>query len=272
MSFTDSKSNWIWASADGSSVDSNSPSAQFMEHDQYGNVNFDLTQAVSDASTNGNPFAGPPSSGSPNGRPYTSTADINFAYLSKVRLAHGIVLGLAFLLFFPLGALIIRLATFKATIWVHASVQMLSYTLAIAGLGMGIWMATTLPLLNSYHAIIGLVVICLLVLQAPLGLLHHRLYKSKGGRTTPSYLHIWLGRSLTTLGAINGAFGLALSGVTGAELIAWSVLTAVVYAGYFLAIIFASGGRRNRMKNERGEEMLVRKGRGREQLSSASSS
>ena len=54
-------------------------------------------------------------------------------------MAHGIMMALAFVICFPLGALIIRVFSFKGSIWLHVGVQMLGYALAMVALVMGIW-------------------------------------------------------------------------------------------------------------------------------------
>ena len=50
-------------------------------------------------------------------------------------------MGFAFAFLFPLGAILIRVASFRGLIWVHAAIQSLAYALALAGLGLGIYIA-----------------------------------------------------------------------------------------------------------------------------------
>lgn len=130
-----------------------------------------------------------------------------------------------------------RIGVGASTIWIHAAVQGFAYILAITGMGLGIWIAQKSENLNTYHAIIGLVTVCALVLQAPLGLLHHSFYKKQGGRTPVSYIHIWLGRVLMTLGAINGGLGLLLAGSGNqAGYITYGLFAGLIYVGYFALI------------------------------------
>ena len=146
-------------------------------------------------------------------------------------------MSLAFLLFYPLGAIIMRIGVGTSTIWIHAALQGFAYILAITGMGLGIWVAQNSDKLDSNHAIIGLVTVCTLVLQAPLGLLHHSFYKKRGGRTAVSYIHIWLGRALMTLGAINGGLGLLLADSGNrAGYIAYGFFAALIYISYFALI------------------------------------
>ena len=263
MSFTDSNSNWIWSSAEGSPLNSDSQSADIQQHDEQGTINFDLTQATSASAADSNPFVtATGSSTAPSGSNVgssgssTSTGNVNFAQLAQVQTAHASVMSLAFLFFFPLGALIIRVGSFSGAIWIHAGIQILSYSLAIAGMGMGIWMAQSLQLLNAYHSIIGLVTVSVLFFQAPLGLLHHRLFKSRSARTAPSYLHIWLGRALITLGAINGGFGLTLAGNSRSGLIAYGTLAGIIYVGYYIVIALTSGKTSRRVRGGPGPEPI----------------
>lgn len=55
-------------------------------------------------------------------------------------LAHGILLGLAFAIMYPLGAAMIRALRFKGLLWFHAGWQVFAYVLTLAGLGLGLWL------------------------------------------------------------------------------------------------------------------------------------
>ena len=261
MSFTDTQSKWIWASSSGTTIKSDSQTQDISMHDENDVFSFDLKAATGGSSAN--PFVtdtgtSPSSSGSPSSpgtQPSSggyssgtsggsSFASIDFVKLGHVRTAHAAVMSLAFLFFFPLGVFIIRLANHRQTLWLHAAVQGFSYALAIAGMGMGIWIALTVNYLQTYHAIIGLVVVSVLVLQAPLGLLHHSMFKRHGSRGVASYAHIWLGRALMTLGAINGGFGLALSDNSRDGIIAYGVLAGIIYVSYYITIAATAGRKR----------------------------
>lgn len=56
-------------------------------------------------------------------------------------ITHGTVMGLAFAFLMPLGAILIRVASFRGLIWVHAGIQAFAYVLAWVGLGLGIYIA-----------------------------------------------------------------------------------------------------------------------------------
>lgn len=56
-------------------------------------------------------------------------------------IAHGVIMGLAFALVFPLGSILIRIFSFPGLLWVHAGTQLFAYVLSIVGLGLGIYIA-----------------------------------------------------------------------------------------------------------------------------------
>lgn len=56
-------------------------------------------------------------------------------------MTHGILMGLAFVIFFPLGGLVIRLLSCRSLVWIHAGSQIFAYSLALAGFGIGVWLA-----------------------------------------------------------------------------------------------------------------------------------
>ena len=165
-------------------------------------------------------------------------------------ITHGTVMGFAFAFLFPLGAILIRVASFRGLIWVHAAIQSLAYALALAGLGLGIYIAVY-PESQVYHSfhgrrvkeakisqitgegnghpIIGIVVISCLYLQPVLAILHHEVYKKTLKRTIWGTSHVWWGRIIITLGIINGGLGLQLSGNTTKGEIAYGVIAGVIW-------------------------------------------
>lgn len=73
--------------------------------------------------------------------------NIIFADLPKVpslAKAHGIAMGIAFVVLFPLGAFLIRFVRSKHAIWIHAGCQLVGWVLMIAGLATGIKMGKIL--------------------------------------------------------------------------------------------------------------------------------
>jgi hypothetical protein len=147
--------------------------------------------------------------GSNRGGPNQSSIDSR----QKLLVAHGVLAALAFVLFFPVGAILIRLGSFRGVWLVHGIFQLFAYIVYIIAFGLGVWMVNNIPynLLDSYHPIIGIVVFVLLFFQPILGFVHHVQYKKHSRRTIWSYGHLWLGRVVITLGMINGGLGMLLA-------------------------------------------------------------
>jgi len=97
-------------------------------------------------SSSGNPYISSGSgsgsgSSSGSGNPNASGRELDYAKISTVRLAHGVLASAAFVFFFPIGAITIRVIPSKITIWLHAGFQVFSYLLFIAAFGLGVWLA-----------------------------------------------------------------------------------------------------------------------------------
>ena len=69
-------------------------------------------------------------------------SDGDVAIANRAIIAHGIIMAFTFVIVFPLGALLIRVASVRGLVWVHAAVQGFGYILAFTGLGLGIYIAT----------------------------------------------------------------------------------------------------------------------------------
>lgn len=166
-------------------------------------------------------------------------------------IAHGVLASLAFVILFPAGAIAIRLASFPGIVWLHAAFQVFAYLVYIAGFGLGVYLATEMNLLNSYHPVIGIVVFVLVFFQPILGFLHHTLFKKYNHRTLWSYAHIWLGRIAVTLGIINGGLGLRLADSmmmsSRGGIIAYGVIAGLVWL-VWVAAMFVGERRRKRAR------------------------
>lgn len=69
-------------------------------------------------------------------------ANAQTANFQTVVKAHGIIGSLAWVIFFPLGAIAIRLLHTPKAWLVHATIQLFGYMLVIVNAGLGIWMGT----------------------------------------------------------------------------------------------------------------------------------
>lgn len=192
-------------------------------------------------------------------------------------ITHGTVMGFTFAFLFPLGAILIRVASFRGLIWLHAAVQSLAYALALVGLGLGIYIAVypesqvcqtssrsmwdrsganTLQITGEGkgHPIIGIVVVGSLYLQPVLAVLHHEMYKKTLKRTIWGISHVWWGRIMVTLGIINGGLGLQLSGNTTKGEIAYGVVAGVIWLVWVAVAVMSQLNTRG-TRGETGEKV-----------------
>ncbi|KAJ5109667.1 hypothetical protein N7532_002312 [Penicillium argentinense] len=239
---TSSSSSWVWAVKSGSWIESDSPSVSIVKHDNSGVASINLQQATGGSSEN--PFATlngtiPSSSG--------SASTFNPDSVNNLRIAHAVIMIVAFAILFPSFALLLHVVPSSMIVQVHAFLQLFTLCLAIAGMGIGISMAQKLHEVEEYHPIIGIVTVSLLVLFQPvMGYLQHRHFLKMGEKGVFAYAHRWLGRILLALGVINGGLGFRLAGVgskdapTGA-VVAYSVVVGVVAVVYLAYIVFVSG-------------------------------
>ncbi|CAI6336616.1 unnamed protein product [Periconia digitata] len=225
--------------------------AQYGPNGQYG-----------PGSSGGNPFAG---SGGDGSSGFSGSGFGNFDLDGFMRqgekrlIAHGVLASLAFVIFFPMGSILIRLGSFRGLWIVHGLFQIFAYIVYIAAFGLGIYIVRSIPvdMLGHHHPIIGIVVFCLLFFQPILGFLHHYAYRKYERRTVWSYGHLWLGRIVITLGIINGGLGMLLATDTGfyapstGQKIAYGVVAGVMWLAWVLSSVI---GERRRARAHRSVE------------------
>ncbi|KAK0099624.1 hypothetical protein ONS95_013479 [Cadophora gregata] len=243
MSLTDSSSNWIWAYRTGAAVSSDSLSVTLREHSNYGSTSFNLQQAAGGNSAN--PFATtvaattPGTSSGSSGSSGSSSGYGPTETYKNVRMAHAILAPIAFVIFYPVGAIGIRALSLKNLVYMHAGWMMFTYLIVLASMGMGVWIAVVSRQLDATHSIIGLVVVGSLLIQPITGLTHHLLYKRVGRPNAATYPHIWWGRAVVTLGIINGGLGLKLSANTKSGEIAYGVVAGVMWCIWMAVVVMA---------------------------------
>ena len=152
------------------------------------------------------------------------------------RIAHGTLMGTAFTIMLPLGAVLLRMLPSHYRVPVHAGMQLSAYTLILAGMGLGIWLGRRVRYLDYAHTVIGLVVISMLSIQAALGAWAHASFRVEGRGVWMGLVHTWLGRALLALGIINGGIGLMLADNTTGGEIAYGVVAGVMGTVYIAAI------------------------------------
>ncbi len=184
-----------------------------------------------------------------------SSSSVSPSKKRTMLIAHGVLASLAFVILFPSGSIAIRLISFPGIVWLHAGFQIFAYLVYIAAFGMGIWLA--LPIsgghyISSYHAIVGILVFCMVFFQPILGFLHHLMFKKYGHRTLWSYVHIWVGRIAITLGMINGGLGLKLAANSREGAIAYGVIAAIMWLVWVAAMVV---GEMRRKKATTGQKL-----------------
>jgi hypothetical protein len=166
---------------------------------------------------------------------------------------------IAFVALFPIGGILIRVASFSGLVWVHAALQGFGFLFYIVAFGMGVYMATTLDYMNRAHPIIGIALLIVLLFQPVFGFMHHRLFKKYNSRTFWSHAHIWHGRVAILLGMVNGGLGIQLAGnASSGQKIAYAVVAAIMGLFYIGAAIFGEIKRRRKQppnyeKSQRGQ-------------------
>lgn len=199
---------------------SDDPAASLRMHALHGSFEADMTFAVSSDAHARVPHPNDPG-GSPSG-----VADTNFAsafsttsyHTSKdsewAPVVHGVFMSLAFILIFPLGAVLMRLLK-RVRFVVHAGVQALGSALVLIGFAAGVYVSRRYNhtrRLSTSHQVLGLVVFAALLAQVALGYAHHRLYVRRRKESTMGVLHRCIGPALIVLGLVNGGLGLDLAG------------------------------------------------------------
>ena len=126
---------WIWAYKNGNPIRSNSISVHIQKHDDGAYASFALNMNTLSPSNSSNPFLDPINTQA------TNTSDSSAGYNGIAIPIHCVIMCLAFVVGFPLGAFLIRLMSFRGLVWIHAAIQILSYLATIIGLGLGVYIA-----------------------------------------------------------------------------------------------------------------------------------
>ncbi|KAK0247936.1 hypothetical protein B0A54_15406 [Friedmanniomyces endolithicus] len=273
MNFAGTSSHWIHAYKRGAPLNSDNLAQNVQQHDQSDSFIWDLTQARGGAVAN--PFVGSASSavcpapsttasGGPSSSPSSggatgssSSANVDFyslSYSKKQRMlnAHAVFACIAFVALLPMGAIVVRVAGFKMLVWIHVAIEALALVSYGVAVGLGLYLAINLNLLDQAHPFIGLVLSALLLMQPILGLVHHRFYKKHTGRTMWSYAHLSFGRLSIFLGLINGGLGLQLAFAGPRAKMIYGIVAGVVGVCYLAAI--ALGETKRKRTHSRQDE------------------
>lgn len=235
---------WIHARKSGAAMDTTDAQARFSQHDDQGGFTWQYTNAVGGSSSN--PFTTSDAVVSGTAPANSSGGGSSSPMRKNIMLVHGIFASLAFLVFFPLGAIIMRLGKFSNVVAAHVATQVFAWLLFMTAFGLGLYYGITGNYMSQTHPIIGLVLVALLLVQPLAGWLHHRQFLRTGQRSAVSHTHIWIGRVAIVLGMINGGLGLQLGGVETRYVIAYSVVAGVVGLAYLVSIVFGEIARSRR--------------------------
>lgn len=207
----------------GEALESDDPATGLRRHSFYGHFEGDMTYAVSSPE-----HARVPPPNDPGGSP-SGVADTNFAYAFASEafdthedsewapVLHGVLMSLAFVLVFPLGALLMRLLRRMGFLY-HAGVQAFGIALVIIGLAAGVYVSKQYVRSRSFgsaHQAIGLLVFAALFVQAGLGLVQHRVFRRTKQETPMGVVHRLLGPGIIVLAIVNGGLGLDFAGEFG---------------------------------------------------------
>ncbi|AEO64412.1 uncharacterized protein THITE_48064 [Thermothielavioides terrestris NRRL 8126] len=149
---------------------------------------------------------------------------------------------------FPSGSILMRILHGRLALWMHALTQLMGLVILLACVGLGIHLvqevqASGLDLFKepsvNYHPIIGLVVAACLLLQPPLGLIHHAKFKKLQRRQIWSHLHMFNGRLAITLGIVNGALGLWIAHASSKVKTAYVAAAAAMWAIWMLTALWS---------------------------------
>ncbi|KAK0312588.1 hypothetical protein LTR01_002247 [Friedmanniomyces endolithicus] len=273
MNFAGTSSHWIHAYKRGAPLNSDNLAQNVQQHDQSDSFIWDLTQARGGAVANpsvgsassavcpapsttasGGPSSSPPGGGATGS---SSSANVDFyalSYSKKQRMlnAHAVFACIAFVALLPMGAVVVRVAGFKMLVWIHVAIEALALVSYGVAVGLGLYLAITLNLLDQAHPFIGLVLSALLLMQPILGLVHHRFYKKHTGRTLWSYAHLSVGRLAIYLGLINGGLGLQLALAGPRAKMIYGIVAGIVGVCYLAAI--ALGETKRKRTHSRQDE------------------
>lgn len=159
-------------------------------------------------------------------------------------IAHGFLMTFAIGLFLPVGATVIQVVPWcKKVTRIHAPLQAFALTMLISGMGVGIYLGVVTGTIDTYHPIIGFIVVGGLSLFQPLmGLYSHLQLRKTGVKSIIAYIHRWYGRIMVILGIINGGLGFRLAGIGSpgtpvGAVIAYSVIAGVIISTYLVVVI-----------------------------------
>lgn len=130
---------------------------------------------------------------------------------------HGTFMAACFIVFFPLGTLLIQLP-FRLAFWLHLIWQLCTVFGVLIGFSLGLYISINSRLnskLDTPHQGLGIATFSLVLLQTLLGFLHQRIFKKTHSPSFFGIIHRFLGPAIILFGIVNGALGLKLANNDG---------------------------------------------------------
>lgn len=159
---------------------------------------------------------------------------------------HGLALGIAFVLLFPMGVVGLRIGKPKSFQY-HWVIQLIGSILIVGGILLGYFKSEKI---DTWHQWIGIGIALVLGFQGFFGWWHHVRYVRLKRRTWVSHVHIWLGRAVMAAGWYNVISGLVLSGyaMTSMTVISMTVFVVAQAVGLSLWLYMPKLRRRQVVK------------------------
>jgi len=166
----------------------------------------------------------------------TGQYETAYRYAIPVRVAHGVMMGTAYALLFPLGLMFARYGKSEGDTksWFRAHFFLQNYAFVI--MLVGIIIGYTLPEIQfgsfTYHAYLGTVIFVFTFIQITMGYL--RPHKEKGAppsvpRRIFEFIHHWLGRSIVIMAIAQIAAGIQELGVSPFAYGIWIPIVVVLF-------------------------------------------
>jgi Cytochrome domain of cellobiose dehydrogenase len=230
---------WIWAHNPTSPISIGDGTIQLHPHDPQLGFGFfwaDFKSAAAAASSSQAPPSFPTSDSSSGLLHLTTTTPPPIYGLGGPTIRnwmfhlHGLLTSLAFLLLYPLGALLLRTSDPRAFNF-HWTTQAFASVLLVLGATLGWVLSRKIELV---HQFVGLAIVGAVGVQLLLGWRHHvRFLRTKrSGGSWMAKGHVWIGRMLMGLGWMNVLLGLWARGYSGFTVLA--VACAVLVEGVFM--------------------------------------
>ncbi|KAF3047055.1 hypothetical protein E8E12_010844 [Didymella heteroderae] len=208
LEFTNAKQPFLyaWGPTD-ESISSASKSASIKRHEAYGNFWMDMTAATSpDLEDIAMPTGAALLSTKNAGADGQAESDGD-----KVGPAHAAIMLAAYVIIFPLGAILLR---YLESVKAHYIVQTIGLLATVIGVGVGIYLSMMYNHskdISSGHQVFGLVLLALLFAQWAIGFYHHLRFRKYGRTTIFGKVHLYAGPALVVGGIINGFTGFNFS-------------------------------------------------------------